>query len=100
MERHKKFFRKSENRRESGSNQKTLKRIIIKNKYAKIYPKKDYVVILDEGEEIIIGYRYIKEFYIHKDSSLPLRFLLKLLEKKKVFLIDGFGNILREVKIV
>jgi len=72
--------------------------VIIRNKNAKIYPKKDYVVILDNSE-VILGYRYIEEFYIHKDSSLPLKYLLKLLEKRKVFLIDGFGNILGEVKI-
>ena len=71
--------------------------IIIKNPKAKIYPKRDYLVILDD-EDIVIGYRYIQDIYIHKDSFLPFKYLLRLLERFRVFYIDGFGNILGEVR--
>jgi len=76
----------------------TPKRVIVKNRYAKIYPKRDYVVILDD-EEIIIGYRYIKEFYISIHNSLPLRFLYRLAKTKKVYLIDENGYIVGEVNV-
>ncbi|MEO1958350.1 MAG: hypothetical protein ABGX23_02230 [Nautiliaceae bacterium] len=92
MERNKKFFGESQNPKRDF----TPKRVIIKNRFAKIYPKNDYVVIVDE-EELVIGYRYIKEFYISVYNSLPLRFLYKLAKIKRVFLIDERGYIVGEV---
>ena len=74
------------------------KRIIIKNKFAKIYPKRDYLIIVDD-EELIIGYRYILEVYISVHNSVPLKYLYKLAKKKKVFLIDEHNYLVGEVKI-
>jgi hypothetical protein len=92
MERDKRVFRNTE----YSKRDIITKRVIIKNRFAKIYPKKDYVVIVDDGE-IILAYRYVKEFYISVYNSLPLRFLYKLAKKKKVFLIDEKNYIVGEV---
>lgn len=92
MERDKRVFRDFENRQRDFK----LKKLIIK-KNAKIYPKKDYLIIVDE-DELIIGYRYISEIYINADNSVPLKYLIKLASKKKVFIIDNFGYIIGEIK--
>ena len=94
MEKHKRIFRNTSNTKRNFKPQ----RIIIKNKFAKIYPKRDYLIIVDDSE-LIIGYRYISEIYITIHNSMPLRYLYKLAQKKKVFLIDENGYIVGEVKI-
>jgi hypothetical protein len=94
MEKCKRIFRDSNNSKRDIA----TKRVIIKNKNAKIYPKKDYVIILDD-KEIILGYRYIKEFYISIHNSLPLKYLYRLAKNKKVFLIDENGYIVGEINV-
>ena len=94
MEKHKRIFRNTKYPKRDFKPQ----RIIIKNRFAKIYPKRDYLVIVDDNE-LIIGYRYISEIYITVYNSMPLRYLYKLAKKKKVFLIDENGYIVGEVKV-
>ena len=93
MERDKRIFRNTQNSKRSFK----PKRIIIKNPKAKIYPKRDYLIVVDDNE-LILGYRYILEVYISVHNSVPLRYLYKLALKKKVFLIDENGYIVGEVK--
>ena len=93
MEGNKRIFRNSQNSKRDIE----LKRVIIKNRFAKIYPKKDYVVIIEDETELILGYRYIKEFYITIHNSLPLKFLYRLAKKKKVFFIDENGYIVGDI---
>lgn len=94
MERDKRFFRNDK----YSKGDIEPKRIIIKNRFAKIYPKKDYLVIVDENE-LVIGYRYILEVYINVNNSVPLRFLYSLAKKKKVFLIDARGYVVGEINV-
>ena len=54
------------------------------------------MIIVDEGE-LILGYRYVKEFYVSIHNSVPLRFLYRLAKIKKVFLIDEKGYVVGEV---
>ena len=94
MEKYQRISRNSQNSKRDFK----PKRIIVKNKFAKIYPKRDYLIIIDD-EELIIGYRYILEVYISVHNSVPLRYLYKLAQKKKVFLIDENGYIVGEVQV-
>ena len=94
MERDKRIFRNTEN--STGSFEP--KRVIVKNRFAKIYPKQDYVVIVDDNK-FVIGYRYIKEFYISVHNSVPLRFLYKLAKIKKVYLINEIGYVVGEINV-
>jgi len=93
MERDKRIFRDTQDSKRSFE----PKRIIIKNSKAKIYPKRDYLVIIDDNE-LILGYKYISEIYISIHNSVPLKYLYKLALKKKVFLIDEYGYIVGELK--
>ncbi|EDM23136.1 hypothetical protein [Caminibacter mediatlanticus] len=77
--------------------QENDRKLIIKSS-AKIYPKKDYLIIVDDGE-FIIGYRYFSEVYVSVANSVPLKYLYRLALRKKVFLIDKDGYIVGEVKI-
>jgi hypothetical protein len=94
MERNKRVFRNTNDTKRDFE----TKRVVIRNRSAKIYPKKDFVLILDE-EEIILGYRYIKEFYITIHNSIPLKFLYKLAKIKKVYFIDEYGYIVGEINV-
>ena len=94
MERNKRIFGNSEDSKRNFE----PKRIVIRNRFAKIYPKKEYVVISDD-REIIIGYRYIKEFYITVHNSLPLKYLYALAKIKKVYLIDEKNFVVGEINV-
>jgi len=74
--------------------------LMLKNPKTKLKIYKQYLVIQNPSGESIIGYRYIKALYLHKDISISISQCIKLASKVDVYFIDPYGYIIAKMELV
>jgi hypothetical protein len=72
--------------------------LILNNKDVKIFPHADYIDVTVQKNHSIYGYKNIARFYINKNISVPISYLIKLSRIKPLYFIDDNGYVVARLK--